>query len=427
MIDVAWNPHSTNFGKLAVSTTSGHLSLYDCTFSLLPKSKSTINNNPNSIWEYASTSSRSIHKITWSLNNANHILTANQDGIIRLFDTRIKINTTDTNTNTSNNNKQYYPRGEAIRDIQFDPHNSDLFAAVTDNGSISIWDIRYEDTAITKFIGYTKAALCIAYHPSQRDIIITGGKDKYLKLWNISGQNYDHDTSHNPVQTINNNCNNNTFTSISIPTNTTPPPLLLSIKTSGSVDHVYWRGQTQKSGRSETLKSGTFSSPINRSETHFSTGINNFHESQIAISSLEKSEICIYNLNYPSIPVCILRGHNDVCTGIAWVDTPVPPASGAAEEVESAWKDSDTVEVCIEAHMYVYTYTIVISMFACCLCYVCIYVEYIFILSYLIILCYVYVTCVEVPPYLSRRQAAHVIRVQGRAYAVTGLSQCVLS
>ena len=229
-----------------------------------------------------------------------------------------------------------------MRDIQFDPHNSDLFAAVTDNGSISIWDIRYEDTAITKFIGYTKAALCIAYHPSQRDIIITGGKDKYVKLWNISGQNYDHDTSHNPIQTINNNCNNNTFTSISLPTNTIPPSLLLSIKTSGSVDHIYWRGQTQKSG--------TFSSTINRSETHFSTGINNFHESQIAISSLEKSEICIYNLNYPSIPVCILRGHNDVCTGITWVDTHVPPTSGVAEEVESTWKDSDTIEVC----MYLY-------------------------------------------------------------------------
>ena len=40
---------------------------------------------------------------------------------------------------------------------------------------------------------------------------------------------------------------------------------------------------------------------------------------------------------------------------------------------------------------------------------------------------YSYVTYVEVPPYLSRRQAAYVIGVEGRAHAVTGLSQCILS
>ena len=131
---MAWNPYSINFGQLAASTTSGHLSLYDCASSLLPKSKTTINNNPKSIWEYTNTSSRSIHKITWSLNNANHILTANQDGIIRLFDTRIKTTTTDTaSTTNTTNNKQYYPRGEAVRDIQFDPHNSDHLYSIVLN------------------------------------------------------------------------------------------------------------------------------------------------------------------------------------------------------------------------------------------------------------------------------------------------------
>ena len=57
---------------------------------------------------------------------------------------------------------------------------------------------------------------------------------------------------------------------------------------------------------------------------------------------------------------------------------------------------------------------------------------YIYIFAYTIVIdtldySYAYVSYVEVPPYLSRRQAAHVIRVEGRAHAVTGLPQCVLS
>ena len=57
---------------------------------------------------------------------------------------------------------------------------------------------------------------------------------------------------------------------------------------------------------------------------------------------------------------------------------------------------------------------------------------YIYIFAYTIVIdtldySYANVTYVEVPPYLSRRQAAHVVRVQRRPHVVTGLSQCVLS
>ena len=74
--------------------------------------------------------------------------------------------------------------------------------------------------------------------------------------------------------------------------------------------------------------------------------------------------------------------------------------------------------------VHAYAYVTYVCVEVCICIYIHIYVYY--RCSYTcIFLCYV--TYVEVPPYLSRRQAAYVVSVQGRSHAVTGLSQCVLS
>lgn len=82
--DVSWN--NAQFGRLAVSSTNGAISVYDCETNVATK----ISNQPKSIWDSESKSSRSVHKVCWVDKDPSILLSGNQDGTIRLHDIRVK-------------------------------------------------------------------------------------------------------------------------------------------------------------------------------------------------------------------------------------------------------------------------------------------------------------------------------------------------
>ena len=85
-----------------------------------------------------------------------------------------------------------------IRRISVDPHG-DLFAVCAQDGSLRIFDTSFfnEIHSLKAHAGGTTAAL---FHPNQKDLIFTGGKDAFLRLWNYkTGQLISSVPAHNFV------------------------------------------------------------------------------------------------------------------------------------------------------------------------------------------------------------------------------------
>jgi len=228
-----------------------------------------------------------------------------------MFDIRVKNSSNPSCINSFN------PKSEAIKDIQFDPFSHSYFSAISDNGHVSIFDMRQEETPVHKFLAHTSAGICLAYHPSRNKILATGGKDKYVKLWTLpdvsGGASDDSKTNEVPLGTspftlggtLNSNSNRNSNNNQHITSHSgnsysgidrimcTVPRSFAMIRTPGQVNRIRWR-------------------PGN--ERRF--------ESQLATSSIERNEVYVWNTNLPHLPVCVLQGHSDVVTDFQWVDSP---------------------------------------------------------------------------------------------------------
>lgn len=61
----------------------------------------------------------------------NLLISASQDGTIKCFDLRAE-----KSVNT------YFSNSESVRDVKFSPHSTNLFSAVSENGTVQLWDIR---------------------------------------------------------------------------------------------------------------------------------------------------------------------------------------------------------------------------------------------------------------------------------------------
>lgn len=278
--------------------------VFDCESHIIANNRGS----PKEIWESGNVTTRSVHKLCWGIENPSLLVSGNQDGIIRMFDVRVKNNTT-SNPSCVNS---FNPKSEAIKDIQFDPFNHDYFAAISDNGHVSIFDFRQEDTPVHKFLAHTSAGLCLAYHPSRNKVLATGGKDKYVKIWSLpdipNAANVSDDSKSQEVpvgtspftsvgtlnhQTSHSGNGHSTMNTTSDRLMHTTPRSFASIRTPGQVSKIRWR-------------------PGN--ERRF--------ESQLATSSIERNEVYVWNTNLPHLPICTLQGHTDVCTDFQWVDTP---------------------------------------------------------------------------------------------------------
>ena len=284
-IDIAWN--NVNLNYLAVSSTNGNISVFDIESSVLQKSPGK---NPKSIWNGATGTTRSVHKLDWCEHDSSTLLSANQDGIIRIFDTRIGT------TSKSNSCQDFNPKCDAIRDVQFSNSSEFIFAAISDNGTLSVWDRRNLDVSVIKFLAHTNSGLTLAYHPSKDSIIATGGKDKYLKVWDLS--EVDESNSHNNA----------------------PLKPIHSIRTPGQCNRIQWRGK--KHSPSSSNNNNNNKDSIHSMSSHSPS----VYDSQIASCSNERNDIYIWNLNFPYIPVCVLSGHTDTCVDFRWVDTPKDPS-----------------------------------------------------------------------------------------------------
>lgn len=116
--DVAWSTLDHNI--LATAATNGVVSVWD--LSKFGRQKQLLVYNEHE---------RTAHTVTFHSSEPNLLLSGSQDGTIKCFDLRL-----DKSVNT------YFSNSESVRDVKFSPHSTNTFAAVSENGTVQLWDIR---------------------------------------------------------------------------------------------------------------------------------------------------------------------------------------------------------------------------------------------------------------------------------------------
>lgn len=70
---------------------------------------------------------------------------------------------------------------ESVRDVQFSPHQAHHFAAVSENGHVQIWDLRYGGKYLHSFTAHSGPIFACDWHPEMM-WLATASRDKTIKV-----------------------------------------------------------------------------------------------------------------------------------------------------------------------------------------------------------------------------------------------------
>ncbi|CAH8459166.1 unnamed protein product [Dicrocoelium dendriticum] len=167
--DVSWSCANT---VLASGSTNGIITLWNVDYNLTQQ-------------QCFSGHSRSIHCVTFHPTNPWELVTASQDGKVKLFDTR--------EPNPDSNARTFIQRTalpSPVRDVTYSPRHSFLIAAGLENGTISLWDTRQQGRPYWAFQGHSCCVASLDWHPiwqgTGRNWLATAGvADHLIKVWNF--------------------------------------------------------------------------------------------------------------------------------------------------------------------------------------------------------------------------------------------------
>lgn len=71
---------------------------------------------------------------------------------------------------------------ESVRDVQFNPHQYFSFAAVSENGTVQIWDLRRNDRYVKQFTAHSGPVFACDWHPEVKCWLATAGRDRTVKV-----------------------------------------------------------------------------------------------------------------------------------------------------------------------------------------------------------------------------------------------------
>ncbi|CAH8496141.1 unnamed protein product [Schistosoma rodhaini] len=168
--DVSW---SSVGDILATASTSGDVMLWDVGRGMTQTACFSGHN-------------RSIHCIHFNPTISTELVTASQDGKLKLFDIR--------DPNPSSSCQIFFQRTASpspVRDVSFCPKQGFLVAAAQENGVISIWDTRKGSRPFRAFQGHSCSIATLDWHPNWNMttcnwLATAGARDHLIKVWNLN-------------------------------------------------------------------------------------------------------------------------------------------------------------------------------------------------------------------------------------------------
>lgn len=116
---------------------------------------------------------RTVNKVNFHASEPNRLISGSQDGTMRYFDIRLK-----------NAVAIFYSNTESVRDVQFSPHNPYTFSAVSENGSVQLWDVRRSDKCQQQFAAHSGPIFACDWHP-ENTWLATASRDKTIKVSHV--------------------------------------------------------------------------------------------------------------------------------------------------------------------------------------------------------------------------------------------------
>ncbi|CAM9369862.1 unnamed protein product [Chrysoparadoxa australica] len=219
---------------------------------------------------------RAVNCVCWHPSEANLLLSGSMDNTIKLWDRRGRSYSCQTT---------FKPRRTAVRDVQFNPFNSHRFAVGFESGQLHVWDRRKPNQPEVKVEAHTQPVYAVDWHPSQEWHLATGSRDRTVRVWDLSNAQ----TSEPQVTGVGSSAAG------TVGIGTTRAQSVHTLHCSGPVGRCKWRpGHPQQlctCSNTDSMASDT--------------------------------NVYIYDVTQPFVPLAVLEGASDVCTGIEWCDTPV--------------------------------------------------------------------------------------------------------
>lgn len=228
---------------------------------------------------------RAVNALDFSPHTPSLLLSGSQDGLLKVWDLR-KNNSKAVMTISGN--------ADAVRDLQFSLHNKTKLVGIFDSGVIKKWDLRSPAQYERKLNAHTGPGLSIDWHPTL-DYVASGGRDKQIQVWNISGNS---------------------------PDLAKQPDHILT--TANAVSKVKWCCQQDNNSANPLFSTDLAASFLN-----------------------DDTSVQVWNLSRKYIPKYVVEGHSAQVTGIEW--------SVGDYEVSDEPRDGATLLSCSKDKTFVMT------------------------------------------------------------------------
>lgn len=164
--DIAWNYTDENI--LATGATNGAVVIWDLSRTSRCKQEHVFNEHK-----------RTVNRVCFHEKEPPLLLSASQDGSIKLFDLRAK-----------NTHSTFSTGSTSVRDVQFCPASLIYFgfASAGEDGNVQVWDLRRPDKVEKHFLAHTGPVFSLTWHLEERNWLATAGRDKTIKVWDPMSQ-----------------------------------------------------------------------------------------------------------------------------------------------------------------------------------------------------------------------------------------------
>jgi peroxin-7 len=165
LFDLAWSELHEN--HIITANGDGSLKLFDITVGKFPIMQ----------WKEHQ---REVFSTTWNLVEKSNFASSSWDGTIKIWTPSRK-----QSLITLQASKPQF-QNNCVYQAAFSPHNPSMMVSVNANGHIQVWDTRNPNPEVSDFIGHggTETLTCDwnKYRPT---VIATGGVDKQIKVWDL--------------------------------------------------------------------------------------------------------------------------------------------------------------------------------------------------------------------------------------------------